>query len=291
MAEKTKKNPPTSTTALLGRAVWVCAILVALGGVILAEGQAVGFLMRDPRFFLERAKEYGDPPPNLQIDGLRYTDRDSVLRVFEEDLGRSVYLLPLHQRRLQLLGIPWVADATVSRLWPDRVSVRIVERYPIAFVKQKGASDALLIDAEGFLMNAPLSATFQLPVVAGVGPDIPEPTRVDRMRRVERLIRELGPKISGISEIDAWDVNNLLIIQPLHGRAVTLKMGSKNFGVRYENFLALADDLLERLPNGVIFDLRLPEQVVVGEDASVLAPAAAPPAASTTEKKRKPRGR
>jgi hypothetical protein len=105
------------------------------------------------------------------------------------------------------------------------------------------------------------------------------------MLRVDKLIRELGPKIADISEIEASDLHNLLLIRPLKGRAVTLKMGSKNFGLRYNNFLALADDLLERLPNGVIFDLRLEEQVVVGEDPSLTPPAApaAAPVATTPQ--------
>jgi cell division protein FtsQ len=238
-------------------------------------------LKRDARFFLERSKEFGEPPPNLQIDGLVHTDREQVLKVFEEDLGRSVYLLDLDKRRLALLGIPWVADATVSRLWPDRVSVRLVERKPVAFVKQ--ANRATLIDAQGFLMEAPVSAQFRLPVVAGVGPDVTETLRLERMQRVDKLIRDLGPRIADISEIDAQDVHNLLLIRPLKGRAVTLKMGSKNFGERYKTFLDLADDLLERLPNGVTFDMRLEEQVIVGED-----PTLTPPALEAEAKPKKP---
>lgn len=281
MPKKTIDVQTSGLSHVIGRIAMVCGVVVGLGGLLLIEVQAESFLKRDSRFFLERSKEFGEPPPNLQIDGLVHASREDILRIFEEDLGRSVYLLDLEKRRLALLGLPWVAEATVSRHWPDRVSVRIVERHPIAFVKQSAAA-ATLIDAQGFLMNAPATSQFHLPVVVGVGPDVTESLRFERMQRVDKLIRDLGPKIADISEIDAHDINNLLLIRPLKGRAVTLKMGSKNFAARYNTFLTLADDLLERLPNGVTFDMRLEEQVTVAEDPT-LTPPAKPAAAPTPQ--------
>ena len=38
--------------------------------------------------------------------------------------------MPLAERRRRLLAIDWVEDASVSRLWPNRVLVRITERKP-----------------------------------------------------------------------------------------------------------------------------------------------------------------
>jgi cell division protein FtsQ len=298
MAEKPEKSkrapeaPPLSH--LIGRIALVCGVVVGLGVLFLAEVQAESFLKRDPRFFLERSPDYNEPPPNLQIDGLVHASREDIVRVFEPDLGRSILLIDLEKRRLALLGIPWIADASVSRLWPDRVSVRLTERKPIAFVKQPSAQVHLLIDSEGFLMPAPANANFALPVVSGVEPSVNESLRKERMARVSKLIRELDGRMSDISEIDAHDVQNLLLFRPLKGRAVTLKMGSKNFGFRYANFLSLADELLTRLPNGVIFDLRLEEQVVVAEDPNSapqpVAPAPAPvPAQPKEELKTNPK--
>ncbi len=289
--EKSKRSVNAENSGLghlISRIALVCGIVAALGCLLLVEVQAESFLKRDSRFFLERSADYTEAPPNLHIDGLVYTNRDQVIRVFEQDLGRSILLIDLEKRRLALLEIPWVADATVSRLWPDRISVRLTERKPIAFVKQKSANAALLIDAEGFHMPAPLNSNFAFPVVSGVDVDVAENLRQERMTRVAKLIRELGPRLADISEIDAHDVHNLLLVRPLKGRAVTLKMGSKNFGVRYNNFLALADELLERLPNGVIFDLRLEEQVVVGEDpTAVPAPASPVPAPAPNQEEPK----
>ena len=49
-------------------------------------------------------------------------------------MGRSVYLIPLDERRATLRTVDWVKDASVARVWPNRVVVRVAERKPVAFV-------------------------------------------------------------------------------------------------------------------------------------------------------------
>lgn len=265
--KKQTTDPSIGFAKILSRMVIACALIVVIGGGVLLEGQVERYFKRDPRFALERAPEYGDPPPSLQVDGLRYSNRDVVLKVFEEDLGRSVFLLPLDQRRSELMAKSWIKEASVSRLWPNKVSVQITERSPVAFVKREGGAETTVIDSEGALMEAPPSATFSLPVVAGVGPEIEVEARRFRMRRVERLLKDLGDHLKDIGEIDASDSENLRIVQPFHGRAVTLILGNRNFKLRYENFLAMAEQLMERLPNAISFDLRLEEQVTAAEES------------------------
>jgi cell division protein FtsQ len=286
-AEKSKKSAGSSKSAAteaamdaavekenefsqwLRRGVMACGVVLGLAALIFAQGATEQYLMRDGRFHLARAVEYGEAPPNLQIEGLHYASREAVQRVFEGDLGRSVYLLPVKQRRLELMGIPWVKDATVSRLWPNRVSVRVQERKPLAFVKRRGGAEATLIDGDGVLMDAPPSWRFELPVVEGVGPDVNEEERKERMHRVEKLLKDLAEQVKQVAEIDVSERDNLKVVQELKGRAVTLVLGKSNFRLRYLNFMSLSGDLLQRLPNAVTFDLRLEDQVTAAADGNV----------------------
>jgi hypothetical protein len=61
--------------------------------------------------------------------------------------------IPLAQRRAELESLPWVEHATVMRLLPNRVRVAIVERTPVAFVRQ--GSQIGLVDANGVLFDLP----------------------------------------------------------------------------------------------------------------------------------------
>ena len=41
----------------------------------------------------------------------------------QRTFGRSLFLVPLQKRRLQLMEIDWVEDATVSKVWPDTMKI------------------------------------------------------------------------------------------------------------------------------------------------------------------------
>ena len=81
-------------------------------------------------------------------------------RVFATDFDRSIFAVPLDERRRRLLAIDWVEDASVSRIWPDRLVVRIRERTPVAFVPLR--SGVLLIDSHGVLLDQPPQVAVRL---------------------------------------------------------------------------------------------------------------------------------
>ena len=107
----------------------IAALALLTASVAMAAYQVRRFAISDPQFALSP-----DRKDALEIDGLRYGSRTRVLREFSPDFGRSIFQAPLALRRRHLLDIDWVEDASISRLWPDRIVVRIRERKPIAFL-------------------------------------------------------------------------------------------------------------------------------------------------------------
>jgi len=221
------------------------------------------FIIRDPRFILPGPADYGLESPNLEIQGVKYASRPQILRIFEPDMGRSVFLFPLKSRRKELLNVRWVRDASIVRIWPNRVQVRIEERQAAAFVKLRGENMErwALIDREGVIMDPPLKAAFHLPILAGVSPDETAAERAVRVRRIERLFQELGSLADKISEADVSDLDNLKITEKVDGRAVTLLLGEHNFTSRLQNFLDHYSDIHRRIPQVTTFDLRLDDRI------------------------------
>ncbi len=84
---------------------------------------------------------------SIEIVGNAHLTRAQLLSVFGEDVERNIFSVPLVQRRAELESLPWVAHATVMRLLPNRMRVSIVERVPVAFVRQ--GSHIGLVDAGG----------------------------------------------------------------------------------------------------------------------------------------------
>lgn len=262
----------------LGPGFRVTAILLGVAG--LGVGAMLGFgkleqqLIRDPRFVFAGPADYGEESANLTIRGRRNSSKEAVNAVFQRDFGRSLYLFPVSERRRNLLAVPWVKDARVMRIWPDHVEADLVERVPVAFVQVFGAPGQparySMIDEEGVLLESQSAAQFRLPVVVGLPVEAELAVRRDRIHRAQRLIKELGPLMERVSEIDVSEPDNLKISTGMEQRVIVLGLGNQHFRVRFNGFINHYPKIRDRLPNASTFDLRLEDRITaVGGTSSV----------------------
>src|SRR5436305_1324039 len=200
---------------------WVRFSISLAGGMLLMVGTLLAwhrteeFLIKDDRFRLAEAEELDGQSPNLVVEGIHYASASQIRHVFAEDLGRSLYLVSIQERRRQLLEIDWVEDATVSKVWPQTVKVRIQERTPVAFVHLRpnpadGMSRFALIDRDGHILRPRVAAKFTLPVITGLRETEPIEDRCARVRRVLVMLKDVGPLAAQISEINVADPNNVV---------------------------------------------------------------------------------
>jgi cell division protein FtsQ len=257
----TKRAKPPRFTPPRVAALFV-ATMVMLAGALYAFHRVETFLIRDARFTLN-ARSATDDSPSIEITGVSHASRRSLEGVFTEDLGRSVYLMPLYARRDTLRSVDWVRDASVARVWPNRLIVQVSERTPVAFVTVSSSRYAL-IDADGVILQ-PAKDRFTLPVLIGVGKGDSLAVRRDRVRRMLGLMGELGTAGRSISEIDVSDRDDLKVSQPYEGRVLQLLLGDHNFAARYGNFVAHYKEIEARLPGATTLDLRLEDRITVVE--------------------------
>jgi cell division protein FtsQ len=170
----------------------------------------------------------------------------------------------LAERRRNLLAVDWVKDATVSRVWPNQIAVRVEERRPVAFLKQNADAVAMMIDEEGVVLRLQDTARYKLPVVAGIREADPPSGRRLQIRRMLRLQTEIGPHhFERLSEIDLADPENIKVTYPLTDRALVLYMGHGSYARRLRNFLENLNTVLERYPTARTLDLRLDDRILV----------------------------
>ncbi len=241
----------------------------AAGGLLVCASTAFAaykvhaWVLTDPQFILSSEDRNA-----LAVNGLRYASRPKVLRAFENDFGRSVFAVSLAERRRRLLAIDWVEEATVARIWPNRLVVQISERAPVAFVNlplPTGLARLLLIDPQGVLLEPPPQAHFSFPVLAGITEGHNEAARRIRVRAMMRLLDDLGPLGKDISEINAADLENLRIVTQVEGQPIELMMGDGNYAHRFQAFLAHYPEIHKRSPGVVAFDLRLDDRITAKE--------------------------
>jgi cell division protein FtsQ len=269
---------------------WTAGICIAVF-CLWAAWQIEHFIITDKRFVLEGPPEPGIRSEHFQIGGIMHASEQQITDVFSRDFGRSVYLCPVAERRRRLLAVDWVKEATVSRVWPNRILVHIGERTPVAFVQIPGPDESMLyglVDSDGVMLDPQRASKLALPVIGGVltAPK-DEPKRRDQVKRFLRLQSELGMFMDKVSEIDVTEIENLKITQNFDGRALTLMLGNQQFLQRYRNFIDNYGEIRKRLPDAVVLDLRLKDRITaVVTAAEEKAAAAAQPVKAKESKRR-----
>jgi cell division protein FtsQ len=162
-----------------------------------------------------------------------------------------------------------VAHATVMRLLPNRVRVSILERTPVAFVRQ--GSRIGLVDGDGVLLDMPVEAKstehYSFPVVTGISGNDPVSTRAARMKIFARFTSELdgsGEKISQeLSEIDLGNPEDVQALIPDHSTEILVHFGEDNFLERYRRFKEHLPEWRTLYPKLSSVDMRYEQQVVL----------------------------
>lgn len=237
---------------------WAAAVVVLLS-ILLGLLAFEQFIRHDARFKLVSPVEIGEDSPSLKIEGVNYVSQRDISKLFERDFGRSLYSVPIEQRRLELRSMNWVKEATVTRLWPNVVKVNVEERRPVAFVALVGPDSLTttsLIDPEGVLLPMPEQAVFSLPVITGIKrQDRPE-LRTEKVQRIATMLKEAASMNEKISEVNIAELNNLKTTVQIDKRAVVLYLGNKRYAQRIDKFLKNYDQIRKSRPDATTFDVR-----------------------------------
>jgi cell division protein FtsQ len=245
-----------------GRIAAAVAVVLALGALFLLAIGIRNFFRDDPRFRIATSS-------SIQIMGNSQVTRPELLSVFGSDLGRNIFYIPLRQRRNALEQLPWVEHATVMRLMPDQLRVAIVERTPVAFVRQGNSIG--LVDAHGVLLHLPPAAMaakhYSFPVVTGISSRDPLPTRAARMHLYQQFISDLdsgGTKVSSqVSEVDISDPEDVWALLPAEGSDIQVHFGDSDFLARYRSYQQHLAEWRQQYPHLSSVDMRYENQVVL----------------------------
>ncbi len=250
---------PASTTGRVFLAFGAFVVLSLLTTAILL---VKGYLEHDARFRITGSND-------IQATGLSQVSRAQLLPVFGADIGRNVFFVNLSQRRKELEAIPWIQSATVMRLLPGEIRVAVVEREPVAFVRD--GRQIGLVDAHGVLLSMSPAAMaahhYSFPVLTGIDPGDPLAARAARITVYLRLMQDLdstGHHYSqNISEIDLTDPEDARVLMPEPGRDILAHFGQDRFLERYVRYRDHIAQWMQQYPLLAAVDLRYQRQVVL----------------------------
>lgn len=250
--------------------LWFVRVSFGLLGVTILIAMGIRLereLSTSSRFVLTMPATLGEDSPNIEIKGLKYTDRAALNALFEPDYGRSIYFVPLQQRRDQIAQLPWVKQASVRRIWPSKILVNLQERVPAAFVLM--GERYLLMDEDGVLMPAP-KMQLSLPVMIGVRSHHSDSERREQVRRVLAFVKEVGPLFASVSEVDASDPRDLKVIRKVGDRALVLSLGASKHRERLQFFDQSFPQIIESEPNKRAFRVDIGGEVTSTTPEAIL---------------------
>ncbi|MBI4642599.1 MAG: FtsQ-type POTRA domain-containing protein [Deltaproteobacteria bacterium] len=144
---------------------------------------------------------------NIELTGLTRLQPELILELAKLGPGTNLLALKPVQAEHALETHPWIARATLTRKWPQRVHLHIQEREPTALVQ---VGDLYYVDQRGQLFK-PLSPgdPHDYPIITGLPREFFSPTEgalpetMDRISQLMDLLKKNPPPLSleNISEI------------------------------------------------------------------------------------------
>ena len=214
-------------------------------------------------------------PDQIAVNGNHIVAPEEIQKLFVHDRNRSVLRIPLETRRAQIQEIPWVEEASVQRILPNRLRVEITERTPVAFFRN--GNELTLIDAHGVLLERPQGEDFHFPIVTGMSENLGREEREKRMQVYQEFMKNIDLVKPGsserVSEADLGNPRDLCAVLTGFGNdgsapAITVHFGQGEFTGKYRTLVENFTQWQANAGPVHAIDLRYSRQVVVNPDTS-----------------------
>lgn len=224
----------------LRRALWVLLVVVAAWGV--------AWLAQSPLFSVA----------GIEVSGADRAAVDDILAAEEVYPGRPLVLISSGSVAAALEADPWVREATVRRVFPDRIVIDIEERIEVAVVP--AATGWRTVSDDGHVMVQVAEPPDSLAIVeVSVATVAPGGERVSpRMEGVVEFLAALPTALRRTTTVTARGEELHATVQ---GHAVRLGR-STSMAAKAAALVAVLED--GRLAEGAVIDLIAPLRPAVG---------------------------
>lgn len=132
---------------------------------------------------------------------LLFQDENELMAMLQPYQNTSYWRLELNAVEAHLATLPWVAQATVTRRWPDQIAIVVREQTPLAYWNSEA-----FINSRGEVFG-PSDLVFQLPRLAG--PDGQSVTVMTNYLQFSQMFNVMGQRIEALelAERGAWTVH------------------------------------------------------------------------------------
>jgi cell division protein FtsQ len=188
----------------------------------------------------------------VSLSGEKHVGRAEIIAAAGVTGRASLLFLDVEAARSRLKTIPWIADASVRKLFPDRLQIRVREREPFALWQVDGK--LALIAADGTVIGQVIDPAFaSLPLVVGRGAQTKARDFLALLDRYPALREQV--RASVLVAERRWNLklkNNL-----------DIRLPEADVGPALDTLVALDRDKRLISRDILAIDLRLPDRVTV----------------------------
>jgi cell division protein FtsQ len=188
----------------------------------------------------------------VSLSGEKEVSREEILTTAGVTGRASLLFLDADAARARLMANPWIADAAVLKLYPNRLQITVTERRAFALWQKNGRVQ--VIAADGIVLEPFVEQRYvTLPLVVGQGAEHDAKDFLDILDRYPDVVSQVRASILVAQR--RWDI--------LLKNGIDIQLPEVDPATALERLVAL-DQQKKLLSRDItIVDLRLPDRVTV----------------------------
>ena len=219
------------------------AVLTVLGGVTYTTTQ---YLRTSPRFEVKKV---------LVLGWKRVTETQVLTQADVPDKA-NVFTVDLEAIRARVEHMEWVRHAIVQRVFPDTITIKIVEREPVGLARFHGK--VYQFDADAAILDYDASTGVNFPILDGLQPN-DRPGNLRRVGLYSRVLKDLRSQ-NELSEVHINESDEVSVV--VSGEPLLINLGAGDFHTRWIRYLQQRAEIQQYPETGEV-DLRFEDQVIL----------------------------
>lgn len=174
----------------------------------------------------------------INVNGYVRTSSDDIKALTRRVIGKQgVWNADISALQKEIEKLPWIRSAIVSRVLPDGIRIRVIEREPKAVVGLSKDRN-VLVDEDANILAPATSKDKPAPfILHGWDESVTDSAKEDNRERIEsysQLAEELSllGLASRVRDVNLEDINDVRVNVAFADSMVEFRLGSKDFGNR-----------------------------------------------------------
>ena len=192
----------------------------------------------------------------LSVSGLKHIEENQIIAKAGFDVGTNVFSINLDGLRKRVEELQWVRHATVERVLPDQIIIKVIEREPIGLARING--EIYQFDLDGKILDPDPIRDSSFPILDGLRAD-GDKDNLPKVLTYKKILEDLGP--NSLSQIHINARGEVIVVSS--SDPVLVNLGTTDFRSRWIKYIQMKPQIEQRYPLAVQVDLRFKNQVIV----------------------------